>query len=403
MRDKVILAYSGGLDTSCCVKWLQDKYNLDVICFSAFIGEVPDKKKLEKRALRAGAKKAIISDLKEEFARDFLTPGLWAHARYEGQYPLATSFGRPLIAQHMVEIAHQENAKYVAHGCTGKGNDQVRLEVGVRALDPSLKIIAPLREWEFKSREEEIDYAKKHHIPIDVTKKSVYSIDKNIWGIAIEGGVLEDPEKAPPEGAFVLTQGLDNVPKSPATVKIGFQKGLPVTLNGKKMGLVALIDVLNDLAGKYGVGRIDMIENRLVGIKSREVYEAPAATVLLKAHEELESLVMDRDYLHYKRVLSEKYSELVYYGLWFTSLRESLDVFFQANQHLITGEVTFKLDKGHAIVQGRKSPNSIYSEALATYTASDRFDHKAADGFLKLWGLPYEGTAKGQLKKKKKS
>jgi argininosuccinate synthase len=391
---KVVLAYSGGLDTSCAVKWLGETHGLDVICFCAFIGEVKEKAPLVRRAKAAGAIKTLIVDLKAEFARDYIMPALWAHARYEGKYPLATALGRPLIAKHLVDVAQKEGAECVAHGCTGKGNDQVRLEVGVRTLDPGLKIIAPLRDWEFKTREEEIEYAQKSGIPIDVTKKSPYSIDKNIWGIAIEAGILEDPMVEPPEDAYVMTCAPSKTPKKPRYIEIVFEKGVPVKLNGKKMPLVDLIEHLNVIAGRYGVGRFDMIENRLVGIKSREVYEAPAADVLLKAHEELEGFVMDREFLHYKRVLSEKYAELVYFGLWFSPLKRSLDAFFASNQARVTGKVRIKLDRGHAVCVGRESNYALYQEKLATYSKGDIFDRKAAVGFMKLWGLPYEGMYK---------
>ncbi|MFA7254541.1 MAG: argininosuccinate synthase [Candidatus Omnitrophota bacterium] len=388
---KVVLAYSGGLDTSCAVKWLGEQHELEVICFCAFIGEVKDKAPLIKRAKAAGAIKTYIVDLKKEFARDYIMPALWAHARYEGKYPLATALGRPLIAKHLVEVAQKEGAEFVSHGCTGKGNDQVRLEVGVRTLDAGLKIIAPLREWEFKTREEEIEYAKEKNIPIDVTKKSIYSIDKNIWGIAIEAGILEDPMVEPPEGAYVMTCAPGKAPKKPRYIDIVFEKGVPVKLNGVRMPLVELIEKLNQVAGQYGVGRFDMIENRLVGIKSREVYEAPAADVLLKAHEELEGFVMDREFLHYKRLLTEKYAELVYFGLWFSPLKKSLDAFFASNQARVTGKVRIKLDRGHAICVGRESKYALYKEKLATYSKGDLFDRKAATGFMKIWGLPYEG------------
>ncbi len=388
---KVVLAYSGGLDTSCAVKWLNEQHGLEVICFCAFIGEVKEKTKLINRAKAGGAIKTYVVDLKREFARDFILPALCAHARYEGKYPLATALGRPLIAKHLVEVAEQEGAEYVAHGCTGKGNDQVRLEVGVRTLNPDLKIIAPLRDWEFKTREEEIEYAKERNIPIDVTKKSPYSIDKNIWGIAIEAGILEDPMVEPPEDAYVMTNACDKTPKKARYIEIHFEKGVPVKFNGKPMPLVELIEHLNEVAGEYGVGRFDMIENRLVGIKSREVYEAPAAEVLLKAHEELEGFVMDREFLHYKRLLSEKYAELVYFGLWFSPLKIALDDFFKSNQYRVTGKVRIKLDRGHAVCVGRESPYALYKEKLATYSKGDIFDRKASVGFMKIWGLPYEG------------
>jgi argininosuccinate synthase len=391
---KVVLAYSGGLDTSCAVKWLNEQHGLDVICFSAFIGEVKDKAKLIKRAKSAGAIKTFIVDLKDEFAKDYIMPALWAHARYEGKYPLATALGRPLIAKHLVEVAQKEGAEFVAHGCTGKGNDQVRIEVGVRTLDPDLKIIAPLRDWEFKTREDEIEYAKDRNIPIDVTKKSPYSIDKNIWGIAIEAGILEDPMVEPPEDAYVMTRSPAKAPAKPKYITIDFEKGLPVKLNGRRMPFAALIERLNGIAGIYGVGRFDMIENRLVGIKSREVYEAPAAEVLLTAHEELEGFVMDREFLHYKRLLSEKYAELVYFGLWFSPLKSALDKFFASNQPRVTGRIRIKLDRGHAVCVGRASKYALYKEKLATYSKGDIFDRKAAVGFMKIWGLPYEGMFK---------
>jgi len=396
---KVVLAYSGGLDTSCAVKWLQDRYDFDVICFSAFLGEVSDQAKLRRRALRAGAKKVVIKDLKSEFANDYILPALWAHARYEGKYPLATALGRPLIAKHLVQIAHAEGADYVAHGCSAKGNDQVRIEVGVRGLDPKLKIVAPLREWEFATREQEIEYAEQNGIPIEVTQKNPFSIDKNIWGVSIEGGILEDPWQEPPENAYVMTRGADQAPRKPKYLELDFQKGVPVRLNGVKKSLVGIIESLNSIGGAYGVGRFDMIENRLVGIKSREIYEAPAAEILLKAHEELENLVMDREFQHYKRVLSEKYSELVYFGLWFSSLKQALDAFFSSNQKRVTGRVRIKLQPGQAVCVGRKSPHSLYSEKLATYSEGDIFDRHMAEGFLKIWGLPYEGTVKITKKK----
>lgn len=398
---KVVLAFSGGLDTSCAVRWLKDRYGLEVICFSAFIGEVKDKQKLIRRAKAAGASKSFIVDLKDEFARDFILPSLWAQARYENGYPLATALGRPLIAKHLVEVAERENAEYVAHGCTGKGNDQVRLEVGVRTLNPRLKILAPLREWEFKTREDEIDYAQLNNIPIDVTKKTPYSIDKNIWGIAIEGGAIEDASKEVPEDAYVMTCSPSAAPAKPRYIEIGFEKGVPVSLNKKRYKLVALIETLNSLAGPYGIGRFDQIENRLVGIKSREVYEAPAAEVLLKAHYELESLVMDREFLHYKKVLSERYAELVYFGQWFSPLKESLDQFFKSQQHRVTGTIRMKLEKGHAICAGRVSPFSLYSKELATYSEGDTFDRRHAEGFLKIWGLPYEGLGVKKAKVRK--
>jgi len=399
-RDKVVLAYSGGLDTCCCIKWLKDTYDMDVVCFSAFIGEASDKAVLKSRAFSAGALKVVIEDLKKEFAYDFILPALMAHAVYEEKYLLATAIGRPLIAKHLVEVAQREKAKFVAHGCTGKGNDQVRIEVGVQSLDPSLKIIAPLREWELKSREAEIDYAKENKIKIEATKKSPYSIDRNIWGAAIEAGILEDPWQEAPEDAYYLTKG--TVPKKSQYVEVVFLHGVPVALNGKTMNLVSLIETLNKIAGKYKIGRTDLIENRLVGIKSREIYEAPAACVLLEAHAELERLVFDRDFLHFKKGLSDKYSELVYYGLWFSPLKEALDSFFMRHQRLVTGKVKIKLSDRCAQVIGRQSPYSMYDTKLATYTSDDEFDHQASPGFIKLWGLPYVVSSRRDKKYEKK-
>ena len=391
---KIVLAFSGGLDTSCAVRWLKEQYGTEVVCFSAFLGEARNPQILRKRALAGGAAKTYIEDLKEEFAQDFILPALWAHARYEGKYPLATALGRPLIAKHLVRIAQKEKADAVAHGCSGKGNDQVRIEVGVRTLDPGLKIFAPLREWEFKSREEEIDYAKKNGIPVEATKKSPYSIDQNIWGVSIEAGILEDPWTEPPEEAYRITRSPEKAPKAARYIELEFEGGVPVKLNGRGMPLVDLIQKVESLAGSYGIGRLDQMENRLVGIKSREIYEAPASEVLLMAHEELEGLVMDREFLHYKRVLSEKYAELVYYGLWFSPLKEALDHFFKSNQNRVTGKVRLKLTPGKAVPAGKSSPYSLYSERLATYSERDQFDRTAAVGFMKIWGLPYEGMGK---------
>lgn len=393
---KIVLAYSGGLDTSCAVRWLKDTYEAEVICFSAFLGEVADRKLLAQKAKSAGASKIYIRDLKREFAEDFIMPALRAHARYEGRYLMATSLGRPLIAKHLVEIAAQEKADWIAHGCTGKGNDQVRIEVGAKTLNPDLKIIAPLREWSFRSREEEIDYAKKHNIMISVTKKSPYSIDRNIWGISIEAGVLEDAWQEPPADAYVMTRSIEKTPKKAEYITVGFQDGVPVSIDGVTMGLVSLIEKLNEIGGRHGVGRLDMIENRLVGIKSREIYEAPGGTILYLAHEALEDLVMDREFSHYKRVLSEKYAELVYFGLWFSPLREALDKFFVSNQKKVTGTIRVKLHSGQAIVVGRKSPFSLYSERLATYSEKDEFDRTAAAGFMKIWGMPYQIRSAGE-------
>ncbi len=393
---KVVLAYSGGLDTSCAVKWIHDTYGAEVICFSAFIGEVKDKKELVQRARSAGASEVYIENLKTDFVDEFITPALWARAKYEGHYFLATALGRPLIARRLAQIALREGADTVAHGCSAKGNDQVRIEVGVRSLAPQLRILAPLREWSFSSRAEEIEYAKKHNILIEATKERPYSIDKNLWGLSVEAGILEDPWVEPPVDTYFITRPPELAPKKPIYVTIDFKKGIPVALNGRPMSFTAVIEQLTDLGGKYGIGRLDLIENRLVGIKSREIYEAPQAEILHTAHEALESLVLDRELLHYKRLLSEKYSELVYYGLWFSRLRKALDEFFASYQNRVTGTVRLKLEAGRVNVVGRKSPFTLYSEGLATYSARDTFDKSSAEGFMKIWGLPYEGKAKSK-------
>lgn len=390
---KVVLAYSGGLDTSCIVKWLKEK-GYEVICFMADLGQGLGKgeniQAIQKRAYAAGAEKVYVKDLQDEFIDDFILPALKANAIYEGKYLLATALGRPLIAKHLVEIAKQEKAQAVAHGCTGKGNDQVRLEVAVGILDAKLEIIAPLREWEFKSREEEIEYAQKNNIPIDVTKKKPYSIDRNIWGISIESGILEDLEQEPPEDAYMITKAQASATTYPKYVEIYFEKGVPKKIDGKIYKLKTLISYLNEIGGSYGVGRSDLVENRLVGIKSREIYEAPAATMLYIAHKELESLVLDRELMHFKEIISLKYSELVYNGLWFSALKESLDGFVNATQKYVSGTIKLKLFKGSCIPVARKSPNSLYKKELSTYGKEDKFDQKLAEGFIKLWGLPYK-------------
>ncbi|MGE5280680.1 MAG: argininosuccinate synthase, partial [Deltaproteobacteria bacterium] len=336
------------------------------------------------------ASKAYVGDLRKEFIEDFVVPTLQANAVYEGKYLLATALTRPLIARHLVETAHKEKASAISHGCTGKGNDQVRFEVTARILDPGLEIIAPVREWEFKSREEEIDYAVAQGIPLNVSKKKVYSIDKNLWGISIECGILEDPWQEPPRDAYRMTVAPEEAPAKPAYVAIDFEKGVPKKLNGKPCGLEALIGSLNGIAGRHGVGRVDMVENRLVGIKSREIYEFPAATCLYAAHRDLESLVLDREVLHYKQNLEGLYAQLVYYGQWYTAQKAAIDAFVRETQKKVTGTVRLKLYKGSCFVVGRRSPNSLYREELATYTEKDKFDQKLAEGFIKLWGLPFQ-------------
>jgi len=393
MAKKIVLAYSGGLDTSCAVKWLSDK-GFDVVAYMADVGQRSDFETYKKRALKAGAIKVVIEDLKREFVKDFVFKALKAGAIYEGGYLLATALSRPLIAKGLVKAAQKERANFVAHGCTGKGNDQVRFEVSIGALDSNLKVLAPVREWKLKTRQEEIEYAKKNNIPIDTTKKKPYSIDINLWGISIEGGKLEDPYYPPDEDIYQITKGIDKARAKPAYLKIEFNKGVPVKLNGKVINGVSLISKLSGVAGDAGVGRSDMIENRLVGIKSREIYEAPAAWTLHIAHNSLESLVLDRELLHFKEVIASKYSELVYYGLWYTPLREALDKFVDETQRFVNGTVRLRLHKGHCTVVGRKSPNSLYKKELATYGKGDIFDHSLAKGFVQIWGLPYKGSCK---------
>ncbi len=392
LMKKVVLAYSGGLDTSCIVKWLTDR-GWGVVCFVADLGQGlgrgEDLAAIRARAMAAGAQKVVIKDLQDEFVADFIVPALKADAAYEGKYLLATALGRPLIAKHLVQIAHAEGAQAIAHGCTGKGNDQVRFEVTAQILDPRLEIIAPVRQWEFKSREEEIEYALKSGIPIDVTKKKPYSIDRNLWGISIEAGILEDLRQEPPQDAYLMTKNPGQWPGAARYLRIGFEKGVAVMLDGKRMKLKDMIVTLNRVAGAYGVGRYDMVENRLVGIKSREIYEAPAATVLMNAHRELECLVLDRELAHYKETVSLKYAELVYYGLWYSPLKEALDAFVAQTQKRVSGEVRLKLHKGSCVAVGRSSRYSLYQKKLSTYGAEDAFDQSLAEGFIRLWALPY--------------
>lgn len=385
---KVILAYSGGLDTTCAVHWLKQS-GFRVICFMADLGQRQDAALIKQRALAAGAYKVCIKDLRREFIQDFILPALKANALYEDKYLLSTALGRPLIAKYLVELAHREKAKVVAHGCTGKGNDQVRLEVSVKILDPDLEIIAPVRVWGFKSREEEIDYARKFNLPVDVTKAKPYSIDKNLWGVSIEAGVLEDLSVEPPESVYQITKNPSTHSGFARYLEIYFQKGIPKNINGKSYELLDLIRELNTLGGLYGIGRTDLVENRLVGIKSREIYEAPAATILYIAHKELEGLVLDRKTVHFKELVSLKYAELVYDGLWYSPLKEALDRFIDSIQRRVTGSIKLKLFKGSCNAVTRKSPYSLYKKELATYGKEDQFDQKLAKGFIEIWGMPY--------------
>ncbi|MEC3430485.1 argininosuccinate synthase [Bacillus thuringiensis serovar nigeriensis] len=385
-KKKVVLAYSGGLDTSVAIKWLQEK-NYDIIALCLDLGEGKDLAFVKEKALSVGAIKSYIIDVQEEFANEYALMAMQAHTLYEGKYPLVSALSRPLIAKKLVEIAEQEGATAVAHGCTGKGNDQVRFEVSIQALNPYLEVIAPVREWKW-SREEEIAYAKENDVPIPINLDSPFSIDQNLWGRSNECGILEDPWAAPPEDAYEMTLALEDTPNKPEFVEIGFEAGVPTTLNGTAYSLAELIKTLNALAGKHGVGRIDHVENRLVGIKSREVYECPAAMTLITAHKELEDLTHVKEVAHFKPVIEQKITELIYNGLWFSPLKQALHAFLQETQKNVTGTVRVKLFKGHAIVEGRKSEYSLYDEKLATYTAQDEFNHDAAVGFISLFGLP---------------
>jgi argininosuccinate synthase len=387
--EKVVLAYSGGLDTSVILPWLKETYGYEVIAFAAELGQGDELTGIKRKALASGATKCVVKDLRREFVQDYIWPMLKAGAVYEGKYLLGTSIARPLIAKHQVEVAHAEGATAVAHGATGKGNDQVRFEVTYMALDPSLKIVAPWKDPNFKltSREAAVDYAKKHKIPVDQTKKKIYSRDRNLWHISHEGADLEDPANEPKEDLFVISKPVSNTPDKPDYVTIGFFEGIPVKLNGRLTSGVKLIEALNELGGKHGVGQVDLVENRLVGIKSRGVYETPGGTILMAAHGVLETLTLDRETLHYKQQMALKYAELVYYGLWFSPLREALDAFVDVTQHNVTGEVKMKLFKGQCTPAGLKSPNSQYQTDLASFKMGAEYDPKDATGFIRLFGL----------------
>jgi len=396
MSDKVVLAYSGGLDTSVAIRWLKEKYNLDIITLTVDVGNERDFSAVQQKALKSGAVKALVRDAKELFVDYFIFPALQADAIYEGQYPLATALSRPLMAKLLVDVALEEEASVVAHGCTGKGNDQVRFEVGVNALAPGLKIIAPAREWGM-TREETISYAERYSIPVPITAASPYSIDENLWGRSIECGVLEDPWAEPPEDVFTWTKPPDKAPDKPSYVEIGFDQGIPVAIDGQQMDGVSLIRRLNELAGEHGVGRIDHIENRLVGIKSREIYEAPAAVVLLQAHLALEAMTLAKDQLRFKQKVAQEYADLIYNGLWFTSLHQDLATYVRSSQRFVTGTVRVKLLKGSCRVVGRKAPKALYDYGLATYDKGDQFDQSASPGFIHIWGLPVKTQAQVQL------
>ncbi len=391
---KVVLAYSGGLDTSIIVPWLKQNYgNPDVICYCANIGQDDELSGLEEKAIATGASKCYVEDLREEFVRDFLFPLLQSGAVYERTYLLGTSVARPLIARRQAEIALQEGADALAHGCTGKGNDQVRFELTYMAFAPHLKVIAPWREWNIRSREDALDYAAEHNVPVTATLTSIYSRDRNIWHMSHEGGILEDPWQEPEEAMYTLTTAPEAAPDEPEYVTVGFEQGVPVSVNGERLGPVDLLLTLNDIGAKHGVGRIDLVENRLVGMKSHGVYETPGGTILRVAHQGLEQLTLDRDTLHYKDVIAHRYAELVYYGQWYTPLREALDAFVRVTQRNVTGEARLKLYKGNAILVGRRAAKSLYNPDIASFTMSDSYNQKDAEGFIKIFGLPMKVQA----------
>jgi len=399
---KVVLAYSGGLDTSVILPWLKETYGYEVIAFAADLGQGDELTGIKKKALSSGAVKCVVKDIKREFVEDHLWRLLKSGAVYEGGYLLGTSIARPLIAKHQVDVAHAERATAVAHGATGKGNDQVRFEVSYMALDPSLKIVAPWKDPKFKltSREAAVDYAKKHKIPIEQTKKKIYSRDRNLWHISHEGADLEDPANEPKEDLFVISRPISKTPDKPDYVTIGFHEGVPVKLDGRLTSGVKLVEALNQIGGKHGIGQVDLVENRLVGMKSRGVYETPGGTILVAAHAALESLTLDRETMHYKQQIALKYAELVYYGLWFCQLREALDAFVDVTQRNVTGEVRMKLFKGRCTLAGVKSTYSLYRTDLASFKMGAEYDATDATGFIRLYGLPIKVAA--AVKKKSK-
>ncbi len=396
-RKKVVLAYSGGLDTSVAIKWIQEKYDMDVIALTIDLGTDKDLKPVIDKAIKTGAIKSMIIDAKDAFVKYYIMPAIQAGALYERRYPLATALGRPLIAKLLVDTAVAEGASAVAHGCTGKGNDQVRFDVSINTLDPSLQIIAPLREWNM-TRDEAMDYAKKNNIPIDVSIQNPYSTDENMWGRSIECGILEDPWIEPPEDIYKMTKNAKDAPDEATYIEIGFENGIPLTLNGEKIDGISLIDELNKIAGENGIGRIDHLENRVVGIKSREIYESPAAIVLNYAHQALEEIVLSKDSHRFKDLVSTQYSDMVYNGLWYSTFHQDLVAYILSTQKFVLGTVRLKLFKGNCTVVGRKSPLSLYDHSLATYDTGDAFEHNASTGFIKIYGLSTKTQAQIQLK-----
>jgi len=396
LAEKVVLAYSGGLDTSVAIKWLQDKYHLDVIAVNIDVGSERDYSALRQKALNIGAVKALVIDGKELFVKYFVFPALQANALYEGQYPLSTALSRPLMAKLLVDTAIEEGAATIVHGCTGKGNDQVRFEVSINALAPDIKIMAPAREWRM-TRDETISYAREHGIPIPISASSPYSIDESLWGRAIECGVLEDPWVEPPDDVFTWTKSPAQAPDEVQYLEIEFKRGIPISLGGEEMDGVKLIQQLNEIGGRHGIGRVDHIEDRVVGIKSREIYEVPAATILLQAHQALEMMTLSREQLRFKEKVAIEYADLIYNGLWFSQLNRDLSAYIISSQLYVTGTVRLKLYKGHSMVVGRQSPKSLYNIGLATYDKGDKFDQDSAKGFIDLWGLSVKTQAQVQL------
>jgi argininosuccinate synthase len=398
-KEKVVLAYSGGLDTSVIVKWLQEKYDYEIVAMTANVGQGDSELVgLEEKAIKTGASEVFVEDLREELVRDFVFPMVQSGAVYEGKYLLGTAIARPLIGKKLVEIADKVGAKAVAHGATGKGNDQVRFEFAVKALNPYLKIIAPWREWDLKGRSDCIDYACKHGISIPVTAEKPYSVDRNLWHISFEGGILEDPDREPDKDMYRLTVDPVDAPDQSEEVTVSFEQGVPFAVNGKKLSPAQLVEELNIIAGRHGVGRIDMVENRFLGMKSRGIYETPGGTLLTFAHRELEHYTLDRDLYHYKEGIALKYAEMIYYGLWFTPLREALDAFIQKTQEMVTGTIGVKLYKGNISVSGRESAHTLYHHGMVTFEDDDLFEQKDAQGFINLYGLPM--TIRGMVEMK---
>jgi argininosuccinate synthase len=388
MKEKVVLAYSGGLDTSIITTWLKENYDVEVIAACINVGQEDDMKEIEKKALKSGVEKIYIENVTAEFINDYVFKGVKANALYEGKYLLGTSFARPLIAKKLVEIAHKEGAKYICHGCTGKGNDQVRFEVGIAAIDPSIKIIAPWRIWDIKSREDAIDYANAKGIEISVTKEKIYSRDQNLWHISHEGGDIEDLKNEHKQDIYLMTTPPEKAKDEASYVEIYFEKGIAKKVDGIELEPMDIVTVLNKIGGENGIGIVDLVENRLVGMKSRGIYETPGGTILYAAHKELEEITLDKDTLHFKYLVSQKYGQLVYDGLWFTTMREALDVFVDKTQETVTGTVKLKLYKGNIMVAGKESPYALYDEGISSFGASDLYDHKDAEGFINLFSLP---------------